>query len=46
VHKSDWSNYNQSNDYSYLANATTYQPAPRVGIYNQGKLIGGQEPNG
>ncbi len=46
VHKSDWSNYNQSNDYSYLANATTYQPAPHVGIYNQGKLIGGQEPNG
>ncbi|MDQ2886213.1 MAG: cellulase family glycosylhydrolase [Chloroflexota bacterium] len=46
MHKSDWSNYNQSNDYSYLANATSYQSAPRVGIYNQGKLIGGQEPNG
>ncbi len=46
VHKSDWSNYNQSNDYSFVANASTYQPTTHVGIYNNGKLIGGQELNG
>ncbi len=44
VHKSDWSNYDQSNDYSFVENANTYQPASHVGIYEQGKLIGGQEP--
>ncbi len=46
VHKSDWSNYDQSNDYSFVENASMYQPAPHVGIYDQGKLIGGQEPKG
>jgi len=25
---------------------STYQSAPHVGIYNQEKLIGGQEPKG
>ncbi len=45
VHKSDWSNYDQSNDYSFMKNASAYQPAPHIGIYEQGKLIGGQEPN-
>ena len=44
VHKSDWSNYDQSNDYSFTPNASTYQPALHAGIYNDGKLIGGQEP--
>ena len=46
VHKSDWSNYDQSNDYSFIENASTYQLALHVGIYDQGKLIGGQEPRG
>ena len=46
VHKSDWSNYDQSNDYSFVQNANTYQPALHIGIYEQGKLIGGQEPQG
>jgi hypothetical protein len=46
VHKSDWSNYDQSNDYSFVQNANTYQPALHIGIYEQGKLIEGQEPQG
>lgn len=45
VHKSDWSNYDQSNDYSFVKNVSMYQPTTHVGIYDQGKLIGGQEPN-
>lgn len=44
VHKNDWSNYNQANDYSYMAGAGAYQPAPRIGVYQSGKLINGQEP--
>ncbi len=44
VHKSDWSNYDQSNDYSFTLNAGTYQQTQRIGIYSEGKLIGGQEP--
>jgi len=46
VHKSDWSNYDQSNDYSFVKNGNTYQPAPHVGVYEQGKLVGSQEPKG
>ena len=44
VHKSDWSNYNQSNDYSFEAGANTYSPTQRIGLYYKGKLISGSEP--
>lgn len=44
VHASDWSNYNQSNDYSFVATASSYSPAQRMGMYDQGKLIYGSEP--
>lgn len=44
VHRTDWSNYDQSNDYSFVANATSYSPAQRVGLYYQGVLLSGSEP--
>jgi aryl-phospho-beta-D-glucosidase BglC (GH1 family) len=44
VHKSDWSNYDQSNDYSFVMGASNYIPAQRMGVYYKGKLIGGSEP--
>ncbi|MBE3560418.1 MAG: cellulase family glycosylhydrolase [Ktedonobacteraceae bacterium] len=44
VHKSDWSNYNQNNDYSFAANANSYSPTQRVGVYQQGKLVKGSAP--
>ena len=44
VHRTDFSNYNQSNDYSFVADATNYSPAQRVGLYDKGNLIGGKEP--
>jgi endoglucanase len=44
VYKSDWSNYNQSNDYSFVPGASNYSPAQRIGVYYKGKLISGNEP--
>ena len=44
VHKSDWSNYNQSNGYSFDAGASTYSPAQRIGLYYKGTLISGSQP--
>jgi hypothetical protein len=44
IHKSDWSNYDQSNDYSFVAGANNYIPAQRMALYYNGELIGGSEP--
>ncbi|GCE28294.1 hypothetical protein KDA_37780 [Dictyobacter alpinus] len=44
IHKSDWSNYDQSNDYSFIGAATNYSPTQQIGLYNQGKLLSGNEP--
>ena len=44
VHKSDWSNYNQSNDYSFMPGASNYSPAQRIGLYYNGTLISGSQP--
>jgi Cellulose binding domain len=44
IHKSDWSNYDQGNDYSFVAGASGYIPAQRMGIYYKGTLVGGSEP--
>lgn len=48
--KNDWSNYNESNDYSYSTGASTAAPTTfvdwsRVTIYQNGTLIWGVEPN-
>jgi len=44
IHKSDWSNYDQSNDYSFVTGANNCIPAQRIGLYYKGTLIGGSEP--
>ncbi|GAB3413424.1 protein kinase domain-containing protein [Flindersiella endophytica] len=43
VHKQDWTNLDQSDDYSYQL-ATTYAAAPKVTAYVAGKLAWGREP--
>lgn len=44
VHRTDWSNYDQSNDYSFVADATSYSSAQRIGLYYKGALLSGREP--
>ncbi|HVU70050.1 MAG TPA: cellulose binding domain-containing protein [Ktedonobacteraceae bacterium] len=44
--KSDWSNYNQANDYSWNQNQTSYAPWTQVTLYLNGQLVYGTEPNG
>lgn len=41
--KTDWSNYNENNDYSY-GQATSYTPWTKVTAYYKGQLIWGTEP--
>lgn len=41
--KTDWTNYNETNDYSY-ADFGGYTKAPKVGLYYKGKLVWGVEP--
>lgn len=45
VHKSDWSNYDQSNDYSFVPGASNYSPTQQIGVYYKGKLVSGSEPH-
>lgn len=42
--KSDWSNYNQGNDYSFNATATSYTDWNKVTAFNGGTLQWGVEP--
>jgi hypothetical protein len=42
--KSDWSSYNQTNDFSWNAQVTSFQPYGNVGLYQNGQLIWGIEP--
>ena len=42
--KSDWSNYTQTNDYSFNSSATTYVDWTCVTGYSSGTLIWGTEP--
>jgi endoglucanase len=44
VHRTDWSNYDQSNDYSFVADTTDYSLAQRIGLYYKGALLSGSEP--
>ena len=43
VHKSDWSTYEQTNDYSFDPD-TAIHPAERITLYRDGKLVWGSEP--
>jgi len=40
----DWSNYTQTNDYSFNAAATSYTASARVTVYVNGVLVAGTEP--
>ena len=42
--KSDWSSFNQSNDYSFTATATNYTEWNKITAYQSDKLIFGIEP--
>ncbi|MDQ2084817.1 cohesin domain-containing protein, partial [Herbivorax sp. ANBcel31] len=44
--KDDWSNYNQSNDYSFNANASSFTEWDKVTAYIDGQLVWGVEPTG
>jgi len=44
VNKNDWSNYTQSNDYSYNSSLSSYGSWTHVTVYYQGHLIWGTEP--
>ena len=42
-HKNDFSNYNEANDYSYIA-STSFMPTTKVTAYRLGVLVYGTEP--
>jgi len=42
--KSDWSNYNQTNDYSFNSSATSYANTSTITVYVSGQLVSGTEP--
>jgi len=44
VNKTDWSNYNQGNDYSYNGSLTTFSPWTKVTVSYQGQLTWGTQP--
>src|SRR5579883_3385941 len=44
VHKSDWTNYNQGNDYSFSNASSDYAPALHLGVYDKGRLVYGNAP--
>lgn len=41
-----WLNFNQANDYSFNASATSFTNSPTITLYNNGALIWGTEPTG
>ena len=43
INKGDWSNFSESDDYSYATN-TAYADATKVTAYVSGTLAGGVEP--
>jgi hypothetical protein len=44
IHKSDWGNYDETNDYSYGMDAFAFQSWPKVTVYRNGQLAWGSEP--
>lgn len=45
-HKNDWSNYDETDDYSYKNPAASYADWDRVTLYRNGVLVWGIEPGG
>ncbi len=46
INKSDWSNYTQTNDYSFDGTKTAFADWTKVTMYRNGVLIWGVEPGG
>ncbi|PYC88517.1 hydrolase [Streptomyces tateyamensis] len=46
LHRADWQNVNQANDYSFNAADTSYTPWSQVTAYRGGTLVWGTEPGG
>jgi cellulose 1,4-beta-cellobiosidase len=44
MYKTDWSNFDESNDYSYDPTKTSYQDWNKVTLYKGGTLVWGIEP--
>jgi len=44
INKSDWSNYNQSNDYSFNSSATNFADWSKITVYISGTKVSGSEP--
>ncbi len=44
IHASDWSEYDQTNDYSFWPEAAGYRASDRITVYLDGKLVWGREP--
>jgi hypothetical protein len=44
MNKNDWSNYTESNDYSYDQTKTSLADWPKVTLYRNGVLVWGTEP--
>jgi hypothetical protein len=42
--KSDYTMFNQTNDYSWNSSVTSWQPYGNVGLYDNGQLVWGTEP--
>jgi len=46
IAKSDWSNFNETNDWSWLPAASTFASNDHITVYYKGQLIYGLEPAG
>jgi hypothetical protein len=44
INKSDWSSYNEANDYSYGGTQTSFADWSKVTVYYKGALVWGTEP--
>ena len=44
IHKNDWTNYSQADDYSFAPSLTSYTANSHITVYRSGKLIYGVEP--
>lgn len=44
IHKTDWSNFNDTNDYSFNSLQTAYADWNKVTLYRNGVLVWGTEP--
>lgn len=44
IHKTDWSNYNESDDYSYKGTQTSFADHTKATLYHNGVLVWGTEP--